>query len=79
MRRVEEIFAEVVTADTIVTSSGRVLDSRCCVVKEYRDGLPALLRFPLPAGSTAFTLEFPGGRVTQDLREAFQRREASGS
>jgi hypothetical protein len=33
-------------------------------------GVPALMRFRLPAGSTAFTLEFSGGNVTQDITEA---------
>jgi hypothetical protein len=28
------------------------------------------MRFKLPVGSTAFTLEFSGGNVTQDISEA---------
>lgn len=73
MRKIEEIFAEVVSEDAIVTGSGRILDPAGGVAKEYPDGVPALLRFTLPAGATAFTLEFPGGSVTQDLSEALSR------
>jgi hypothetical protein len=73
MQKVEEIFAEVVSEDTVVVSSGRVVDSAGKSVKEYPDGVPALLRFSLPAGAKAFTLEFPGGSVTQDLTEVLAR------
>lgn len=70
MQKVEEIFAEVVSENTIVASTGRILNNSGTVVKEYTDGLPAFLRFDLPSGSTAFTLEFPGGRAIQDITEA---------
>jgi hypothetical protein len=70
MRKIEEIFAEVVSEDVMVTASGRILDSAGKVIKDFADGVPALLRFTLPAGTTAFTLEFPGGSVTQDISEA---------
>ncbi len=73
MRKIEEIFAEVVSEDAVVAASGRVLDGTGQVAKDYADGVPALLRFTLPAGSTAFTLEFPGGSVTQDLSEGLAR------
>lgn len=73
MRKIEEIFAEVVSEDAVVTASGRILDQAGKVCKEYTDGLPALLRFKLPGGTTSFTLEFPGGKVTQDLSEGLAR------
>lgn len=69
MQKIEEIFAEVVTEDTIVASTGRILGSGGHEIKSYTDGLPARLHFTLPAGSTSFTLEFPGGKVTQDITE----------
>jgi hypothetical protein len=72
MRKIEEIFAEVVSEDTVVTATGKVLNQAGVVAKEYADGLPAMLRFKLPAGSTAFTIEFPGGSVTQDITEGLQ-------
>jgi hypothetical protein len=73
MRQIEEIFAEVVSADMIVATHGRVLDSRGRVIKEYADGLPALLRFDLPAAARSFTLALPEFQVTQDLDEALGR------
>lgn len=72
MKKLEEVFAEVVSENTMVAASGRVLTNGR-VVKEYADGVPALLRFTLPAGSKAFTLEFPGGGVTQDITEGLSR------
>jgi len=73
MRKIEEIFAEVVSEDAVVTSSGRITNQAGQVCKDYPDGVSALLRFTLPAGSTAFTLEFPGGNVTQDITEGLAR------
>ncbi|MBC7910072.1 MAG: VWA domain-containing protein, partial [Pyrinomonadaceae bacterium] len=73
MKKIEEIFAEVVSEHTIVAASGRALNSSGQVVKDYADGVPALLRFVLPAGSTSFKLEFSGGSVTQDISEGLAR------
>ena len=73
MQKLDEIYSEIVDEDTIVVESGKILDSQGGVAKEYRDGVPAVLRFDLPAGSTAFTLQFPGGSVTQDISEVLGR------
>ncbi len=73
MKKIEEVFAEVVSENATVAASGRILNDKGHVVKEYADGVPALLKFTLPAGSTAFTLEFPGGGVTQDIKEGLAR------
>jgi len=73
MRSLAEIFAEVVSENVILTEWGKVYDSREQLVHHYSDGLPALLRFTLPAGSTAFTLELPNATVTQDLSEGLAR------
>lgn len=73
MKSFHEIFAEVVSDQVVVADSGKVLDNSGRVAHTYPDGLPARLRFTLPASSTAFTLDFPGGRVTQDLSEALAR------
>jgi hypothetical protein len=70
MRQLQEVFAEVVSEKIIVADRGRILDSSGKAVVDFSDGVPALLRFSLPRGSTSFTLELPGGRVTQDLGEA---------
>jgi len=70
MRHLQEVFAEVVSENTIVADHGRILDSTGRVAADYSDGVPALLRFVLPRGSTSFTLELPGHRIVQDLSEA---------
>lgn len=70
MRQLGEIFAEVVTEDLILMDWGRVDDSRGRTVHEWKDGLPALLRFTLPAGERSFRLVFQDGEVVQDLTEA---------
>jgi hypothetical protein len=66
----EQIFKEFVSVETIVTQYGRILNQAGTVCEEYNFGVPALMRFKLPAGSTSFTLEFSGGNVTQDISEA---------
>ncbi|GDY07056.1 hypothetical protein LBMAG52_05420 [Planctomycetia bacterium] len=73
MRDLNEIFKEIVDEDTIVVESGKILDNQGRVVKEYGDGVPAILKFDLPAGTTGFTLEWPGGNVVQDISEVLGR------
>lgn len=67
MKKIEEIFAEVVSEDATVAASGRIVNNAGTPCADYPDGLPAMLRFTLPKGSTSFTVEFPGGSVTQDI------------
>ncbi|MGL4552676.1 MAG: VWA domain-containing protein [Gemmataceae bacterium] len=67
MRRLEELFADVVSERATVADWGRIVGPDGRVAAEYRDGLPARLCFTLPAGSRSFTLEIPGGRVVQPL------------
>jgi hypothetical protein len=69
----EQIFKEFVSAETIVTHYGRILNQEGTVCQEYNLGVPALMRFKLPVGSTAFTLEFSGGNVMQDITEALPK------
>ena len=66
----EQIFKEFVSEENIVTYYGRIVNQAGHVCEEYNFGVPALMRFNLPPESTAFTLEFSGGSVTQDLAEA---------
>lgn len=73
MQKLEEIFSEIVDEDTIVVESGKILDNQGRSVKEYGDGVPAVLKFDLPAGSTGFTLEYPGGNIVQDISEVLGR------
>lgn len=73
MQKIEEIFAEVVSADTILVPSAEVLDAAGKPVKplgrgSYSDGLPALLEFIVPGGTKEFSLIVPGGqKVVQTL------------
>lgn len=74
MQRIEEIFAEVVTSDTLLAPSAVITDSSGQPVKpldgrvSYADGLPALLHFSVPAGTRSFTLTLTGGKsITQPL------------
>ncbi|MFM9963710.1 MAG: VWA domain-containing protein [Planctomycetaceae bacterium] len=73
MQKLEEIFSEIVDEDMIVVESGRILDNQGRSVKEYGDGVPAVLKFDLPTGSTSFTLEYPGGNIVQDISEVLGR------
>ncbi len=76
IQSLDEMFAEVVSENTIVCKSAQVLDSNGDPVKplseiSYSDGLPSLLRFTMPANSTSFTLRLPNGNtVTQDITSA---------
>ncbi|MFM2062757.1 MAG: hypothetical protein RLZZ507_2427 [Cyanobacteriota bacterium] len=73
MNKLEQVFKELVSEDMIVIGSGRILNQADKVCREYSDGVPALLKFTLPSGSNSFTLEFPGGSVTQDISEALSK------
>lgn len=73
MQKIEEIFAEVVSSDTILAPSADVLDSIGNPVKpigrsSYKDGLPALLEFVVPAGTTDFSLVVTGApKIVQTI------------
>jgi hypothetical protein len=73
MQKLEEIFAEVVSENTILAPSAEIFDSMGNSVKpngrgSYADGLPALLDFDALAGTTSFTLVLPGGnKVVQEI------------
>ena len=69
MNKLEQVFKEFVSEDMTVIGSGQILNQAGKVCKDYPDGVPALLRFTLPSGSTSFTLEFPGGKITQEISD----------
>lgn len=71
--KLEQVFKELVSEDVIVVPSGKIFNQAGAVAKDYPDGVPAMLRFNLPQGSTEFTLEFPGGKVTQNISEALSQ------
>lgn len=70
MRDLKDIFAEVVDQNTKVAPYGKVLDDQGNLVKQWSDGLPALLQFQLSAANQSFRLVLPGGQITQSLRES---------
>jgi hypothetical protein len=73
MRRLEEIFAEVVDKNARVADRGRILDPHGNVVKDYSDhGLPAYLEFEMPPGSAFFTLQAGGYRIHQSLSDNYR-------
>lgn len=68
MKKLEEIFAEVVSERMILAPSATITDSTGAVVTpkdraSYLDGLPALLEFTMAPGSTSFTLVLPSGQA----------------
>lgn len=73
MTSLDQIFAEVVSENTIIARSAQVTDSFGLPVQvegggSYTDGLPALLRFSMTAGSTSFTITLPNGKqLVQDI------------
>jgi len=67
MRRLVEIFAEVVDENTIVAKQGRVKGSSGMVLRNCPRGVPALLRFTLPPGSKSFSLEIGDQTFTQPI------------
>ncbi|ODH01462.1 hypothetical protein A4S05_28825 [Nostoc sp. KVJ20] len=73
MSKLEQVFKELVFEDMIVLGSGRIFNQVGKPGRDYADGVPALLQFTLPAGSNAFTLEFPGGTITQDISAALSQ------
>ena len=68
MQQLAEIFTELVDERVIVAQQGRILDSNGVIVKDYRDtGVPALMEFFLPPGSTGFILEIEKAQVAQKI------------
>lgn len=67
MQSLDEVFKEVVSAQTILAPSATITDSAGQAVRpvgraSYADGLPALLEFTMSRGATAFTLTLPDGK-----------------
>jgi hypothetical protein len=70
MRAVQQIFAEVVDKNARVAEKGRILDPDGRVVKDFSDtGVIGFLEFEIASSATYFTLEVPGHRIYQALRE----------
>ncbi len=70
MRVLQEIFAEVVDKNARIADTGRVLDPKGHVLRDYSDtGMTGYLEFEAPAGTEYFTLEVNGNRIHQGLTD----------
>ncbi len=67
MRGLVEIFAEVVDENQIIAPSAKLFDAHGGLIKHFGDGLPAKVRFRMPAASHWFELEIAGRRVRQPV------------
>jgi hypothetical protein len=67
MRALIEIFAEVVSENTIVAPTATIYDESGQEVVKFSDGLPAKVTFKMPPSSNAFELEVAGRRIHQTL------------
>ena len=68
MRNLAEVFTDVVDEQVIVAPHGQILDGSGNLIKDYRDvGVPALLKFTLPAGTSAFQLQIGENSVLQPI------------
>lgn len=67
MRQLIEIFAEVVSENQIVAPSATIYDSTGKAVVRFADGLPAKVKFVMPAHSDAFELEVGDRRIRQTV------------
>ena len=67
MNQLEDIFSEIVSENVPIADFGTILNDKGIIAREYNDGLPSLLRFTLPAGSTSFTIKLPAGEITQEI------------
>lgn len=69
MRALIEIFAEVVTENQFVASTGIIFDSTGNIIKKYSDGLPAKIAFSMPSTSQWFELEVQGQKIRQTITQ----------
>jgi hypothetical protein len=68
MRSMKEIFAEVVSENKIVAPTATIYDEQGQVAAKFPDGLPAKVKFMMPAQSSAFELEVGGRRIRQTVK-----------
>ncbi len=70
MQKLAEVFTEAVLENVTVVASGKIVDQKGRVARDFPNGVPAFLHFELPADAISFSLEFPGGSINQDISEA---------
>ncbi len=70
MRRLEEIFAEVVDKNARVADHGKIFDPSGKLIRDYeKGGLTAWLEFEIDLKAEYFTLEVNGARIHQPLTD----------
>jgi len=72
IKKLEEIFAEVVSANSIIAPTAQIVGSDGVPVQptdrlSYADGLPSLLEFTMADGNTSFTLTVNENEITQPI------------
>lgn len=67
MRSILDIFAELVDENQIVAQHATIYDDRGNVVREFNDGMPAKVKFRMPATSRCFELDVGGERIRQSV------------
>ncbi len=67
MRALVEIFAEVVDENRTVAPKGTIYDASGQRVWHKSDGVPAVVKFTMPASSHWFELEVHGQRIRQEI------------
>jgi hypothetical protein len=74
MMNIEDIkgvlYGELMSEDTIIASSGRIIGGSGNELKSFSDGLPGKFNFVMPKGETSFTVEAGDRKVVQDCSEA---------
>ncbi|MEZ6122331.1 MAG: hypothetical protein R3C49_04025 [Planctomycetaceae bacterium] len=69
MRHMKSIFAEMVDRNRIVAPQATIYDAANNVVKEFHDGMPAIVDFTMSASSDRFKLKVGGHQIEQLLNE----------
>lgn len=67
MRGIVEIFAEVVSENTIIAPTGALYGPDGHLVVRFADGVPAMITATLPSNAAFFELEVAGQRIRQPL------------
>jgi len=67
MKSMDEVFAELVSENTFVAPSAKILSASGNEIASFSDGLPAKFRFNMPKTENSFTVKFSEGELTQDI------------
>lgn len=68
MKDIQEIFAELVSENTIVATFATLSDSQGNVLHQFNDGLPARFEFEMGKTNDYFVLEVDGQKIQQHIR-----------